>query len=93
VPVAFYIPDHLRSFTGRAAEVMIDGVPATVRDALAHLFERHPGLRDRVVDEQGQVRPHVNVFVGAESIRFTGGLDTLVPASAEISIIPAISGG
>ncbi len=51
------------------------------------------GVRDRVVTEQGQVRPHVNVFVGDESIRFTGGLSTPLSDGAEISIVPAVSGG
>jgi molybdopterin converting factor small subunit len=50
-------------------------------------------VRDRVVTEQGEVRPHVNVFVGDESIRFTGGLDTAVTSGAEIHIVPAVSGG
>jgi molybdopterin converting factor small subunit len=45
------------------------------------------------VTEQGQVREHINVFVGAENVRYTGGLQTPIPDSAEISIIPAISGG
>jgi molybdopterin converting factor small subunit len=50
-------------------------------------------VRDRVLTDQGAVRPHVNVFVGPESIRFTGGLDTPVSDGAEISILPAVSGG
>jgi molybdopterin converting factor small subunit len=53
----------------------------------------HPGVRDRVVNEQGAVRQHVNVFVGDESIRYTGGLDTPLAEGSEISIVPAVSGG
>jgi len=53
----------------------------------------HPGVRDRVMDEQGRVRPHVNVFVGHESIRWTGGLETPIPPDAELFILPAVSGG
>ena len=53
----------------------------------------YPGVRDRVVTEQGQVRPHVNLFVGAESIRFTGGLATPLADGAVMSIVPAVSGG
>src|SRR5262249_25486117 len=64
-----------------------------VGDALAALWALHPGVRDRVVTEQGEVRPHVNVFVGVESIRFTGGLETPLRDGAEISIVPAVSGG
>jgi molybdopterin converting factor small subunit len=50
-------------------------------------------VRDRVLDEQGRVRPHVNVFVGAESIRETGGLETPLGAGSELHIIAAVSGG
>ena len=62
-------------------------------EALDALCGLHPGVRDRVVDERGEVRQHVNLFVGAESIRYTGGLATRVPEGSEISIVPAVSGG
>jgi len=57
------------------------------------LWAVHPGVRDRVLTEQGALRPHVNVFVGPESIRFSGGLATPVTDGAEVSILPAVSGG
>jgi molybdopterin converting factor small subunit len=63
---------------------------AQVLDALWAVY---PGVRDRVLTEQGALRPHVNVFVGPESIRFSGGLATPVTDSAEVSILPAVSGG
>ncbi|HYM80957.1 MAG TPA: MoaD/ThiS family protein [Candidatus Limnocylindria bacterium] len=91
--VRFHVPGYLRPFTGGASRVELDGSPATVGAALEALWKLHPGVRDRVVTEQGQVRLHVNVFVGDESIRFTGGLDTAVPEGGEISIVPAVSGG
>jgi hypothetical protein len=50
-------------------------------------------VRDRVVTEQGQVREHINIFVGEENIRYSGGLATAIQKGAEISIVPAISGG
>lgn len=50
-------------------------------------------MLDRVLTEQGEVRPHVNVFVGEESIRYTGGLATPLTDGAEIAIVPAVSGG
>ena len=53
----------------------------------------HPGVRDRVLTELGELRPHVNVFVGDESIHTCGGLDAPATAGAPISIIPATSGG
>lgn len=91
--IVFHIPGYLRQFTGDASLVKIDASPATVGEALARLWEVHPNARDRVLDEQGAVRPHVNVFVGSEAIRFTGGLNTPVSDGAEISIVPAVSGG
>ena len=65
----------------------------TVGDALAALATRAPGVVDRVLDECGVLRPHVNVFVGEESIRFLGGLDAPVPEGSTITIVPAVSGG
>jgi molybdopterin converting factor small subunit len=93
VSLLVHIPGYLRTFTGGRSRVLLDGGAATVRQALERLWALHPGVRDRLVTEQGEVRPHVNVFVGNESIRFTGGLDTPVAEGAEISIVPAVSGG
>jgi molybdopterin converting factor small subunit len=73
--------------------VEVSATPATLRDALEALWTLYPGIRDRVVTEQGQIREHVNVFVGNEDVRHTGGLATAIPGGAEISIVPAISGG
>jgi len=50
-------------------------------------------MRDRVVTEQGEVRPHINIFVGDENIRYSGGLATRLSAECVISIVPAVSGG
>ena len=91
--IRFVIPGYLRAFTAGQGQVAVAESASNVREALERLWAIHPGVRDRVVDEQGDVRPHVNVFVGDESIRFTGGLDTPVPDGAEIWIIPAVSGG
>ena len=94
--LVFHIPPILRTFTAGRSSVSCDSAAATVADALAQLFALHPGLRDRVTDERGEVRQHVNVFLGAEAIRFTGGLATPLPRQAgtlEISIVPAVSGG
>jgi len=91
--VAVYIPAFLQPFAGGRARVLIDAAPATVEELLSELWRLHPGVRDRVVDEQGRVRQHVNVFVDTESIRYTGGLATAVPDGCTISIVPAVSGG
>ena len=93
MPVTFHIPGPLRSHAGGNSHVKMDASPATLRDALAALWTVYPGLRDRVMTEQGEIREHVNVFVGSEDIRYTGGLNTAIPAVSEISIVPAVSGG
>jgi molybdopterin synthase sulfur carrier subunit len=91
--VRFHISSGLRSFAGGRDQVEIGSSPGTVAAALEALWALHPGLRDRVANEQGQIREHVNVFVGNENIRYTGGLSTPVPAGSEISILQAVSGG
>ena len=89
----FHIPGALRDFTGGASEVEVECSGTTVRDALTALWLLYPGVRDRVVDEQEQVRRHINIFVGDENIRYTGDLATPVNRTSVISIIPAVSGG
>ncbi len=93
MPVTFYIPGPLRSFADGQSQIVVEPPPATVAEALAVLCERYPGIRDRVVTEQGQVREHLNIFVGNENVRYLGGLQAAVPEDAEITIIPSISGG
>jgi molybdopterin synthase sulfur carrier subunit len=93
MPVTFLIPGPLRCFAAGKSQIVIEQSPSTLADALEALWQRFPGIRDRVVTEQGQIREHINVFVGNEDVRFTGGLQTPMPDGAEISIIPAISGG
>ena len=93
MPVTVHVPAALRALTGGESRVRIDEPVGTVADALEGLWRILPAARDRVLTEQGEVRPHVNVFVEDESIRFSGGLATLVRDGAEIWILPAVSGG
>jgi molybdopterin converting factor small subunit len=93
MPVAFYIPGALREFTAGNSRVEIEHSPSTVAEALSALYMLYPGVRDRIVTEQGQVREHINIFIGNENVRYTGGLASPVPAGCEISIVPAVSGG
>jgi sulfur-carrier protein len=93
VPVTIRIPTYLASFAGGRNTLTIEGSPATVSEALTILWKDYPGLQDRIVDEQGAVRQHINIFVGDEAIRFAEGLSTKVPAGAEVLIVPAVSGG
>ncbi len=85
------IPTQLRTLSGGAAEVSVDG--ATVGEVLAALETAHPGFSARLFDDAGGLRRFVNVFVADEDVRFADGLDTKVEAGQTVSIIPAVAGG
>ena len=89
--VSVRIPTILRTFTGGSAEVPAD--PGTLREVLASLDASYPGLAGRIVDDSGNLRRFVNVYVGDEDVRFANGLDTPVPAGSRVSVIPAVAGG
>jgi len=91
--IAIHIPGPLRTFTDGQTEVHLAASAGTVREALDQLGALYPGVRDRILTEQGALREHINIFVGNEDIRYTGGLLTLLPAGAVVTIVPAISGG
>jgi len=91
--VSFWIPGPLRPMTAGRSRIKVETPGATLHDALESLLAAHPGIRDRILTEQGEVREHVNLFVGQTLARTAGGLATPLADGMEISIIPAISGG
>jgi molybdopterin converting factor small subunit len=91
--VTVELPGALRPFAGGSAELRLEGRHTTVAEVLRALAERHVGVTERVLDEQGALRPHVNLFVDGENVRWAEGLDTRVGPSSTIAIVPAISGG
>jgi molybdopterin converting factor small subunit len=94
--VTVVVPRALRRFSDGERRLELELAPtgqATVATVLAALAERYPGVRERTVDERGEVRRHVNVFVDDESVRYADGLATPVHDGAEITILPAVSGG
>ena len=91
--IAVVVPNALTPYTRGAGTLLVDAPCATVADALSAVAARWPALTDRVLTEQGELRRHVNVFVGDESIRFLDGLDTPIADGATIMIVPAVSGG
>jgi sulfur-carrier protein len=93
VPVTFRIPGPLRVYCGGVPRVEIESSPATLREAFEALYRECPAVRDRLVTETGQLREHINVFVGTENTRFTGEFATPLPPDTQISILPAVSGG
>jgi molybdopterin synthase sulfur carrier subunit len=93
MPVVFYIPGPLRAFSRGMRHVEIKTSPATLREALDELWKVCPGMRDRLMNEEGQLREHINIFVGKENVRYTGEFGTPLAPESEISILPAVSGG
>ena len=93
MPVIFHIPGALRQFTGGNSKVQLGQSPRILADALSALYVLYPGVRDRIFTEQGQIREHINIFIGDEDIRYTDGLTSILPPNSEISIVPAVSGG
>ena len=91
--VRFWIPGPLRSMTDGRSHVDVEPSGGALQDALEALFAAHPAIRDRVLTERGELREHVNVFVGKNEVRTLGGLATPMTDGMEISILPAISGG
>jgi len=88
--VTVKLPTQLRDTVGGAASVQAEG--ATVGEALESVFEQHGELRERLYQDGG-LRRFVNVYLGGEDIRFLDGLETAVPAGAELTILPAVAGG
>lgn len=89
--VSVRIPRPLRSLTDDLAEVSIDG--KTVREVIENLEKVHNGIKERICDEQGNLRRFVNLYLNEEDIRFLQNLDTEVGDEDGLSIVPAISGG
>jgi sulfur-carrier protein len=85
------IPTPLRNLTGGSATVQVDA--NSVGEVVEQLERAHPGLAERILDDRGQVRRFVNIFVDDEDIRFADGLATPVADGATVSIIPAVAGG
>ncbi len=84
------IPTILRPYTGDARAV--DATGSTVAEVIEDLEANHSGLKERLMDGE-QVRRFVNIYVNDEDIRFTGGLETAVPETATVVILPAVAGG
>ncbi len=91
MPVLVRIPTPLRSLTKGASEVQAKG--DTVLTLVDDLERQHPGLKDRIVDEAGEIRRFVNVYVNQEDIRFLDGDKTALKDGDEVTIVPALAGG
>lgn len=85
------IPTPLRKHTDGEETVEVEG--STAGEALQNLAEKHPGLREKIFDEEGGVRRYVNVFANERDIRFQDELETGLEDGDQVSIVPAIAGG
>lgn len=90
--ITIYLSGHLKNFTGGHTEVALEKDCDSVADVLDALWKLHPALRDRILDEQGEIRQHVNVFIGSEDVKRMNGLQTRVRDNA-MHIFNAVSGG
>ena len=84
------IPTILRNYTDGAKAV--EGSGGTVAELIGDLEGRHPGLRERLVDDNG-VRRFVNLYLNDEDVRFLGGLETPVSDGDTVTVLPAVAGG
>ena len=85
------IPTPLRRLTDGADSVETDS--ANVEDAIENLEAQYPGIRERVIDDSGELHRFVNIYVNGEDIRFVDGLKTSIKDGDEVSIVPAVAGG
>ena len=90
--LTIHLSGHLKPFSGGQVEIDLPGEFSTVRDALESLWQQHPALRDRVLNEQGEIRQHVNIFAGSYDVKRLKGLATKLFTN-ELHIFNAVSGG
>jgi molybdopterin converting factor small subunit len=89
--VSVRIPTILRTYTKGESEVSAEG--GTLAEVVDSLESSYPGIKARILDDQGAIRRFVNVYVGNDDVRFLEALETSTPAGAQVSVIPAVAGG
>ena len=89
--VSVRVPTPLRRFTAGVDEVPADG--ASIKAVIEDLERRHPGMRERLLDEKGDIRRFVNIYLNGDDIRFLDAINSKVKDGDDISIVPAIAGG
>ena len=85
------IPTILRTHTGGSKTV--EGSGSTLAALVDDIDSKHPGLKGRLVTDEGKLHRFVNVYVNDEDVRFTGALDTGLADGDEVTILPAVAGG
>jgi molybdopterin synthase sulfur carrier subunit len=85
------IPSPLRKITNGADKVAIDA--DNIQSCVDVLEDKFPGIKERLLDESGEIRYFVNFYVNGEDVRFLQSLETTLKDGDEISIVPAVAGG
>ena len=88
-----FLSGHLKSFSGGETEFTLRAEPETVGEALTSLWAQSAALRDRVLNEQGAIRQHVNIYYDGRDVRRLNGLETKIESGTELHIFNAVSGG
>ena len=89
--VTVRIPAPLRKVTNDKDRVEVDA--ENLADMVKAMEEQYPGIKERLLDEAGELRHFVNIYVNGEDVQFLDGLETAISESDEVSIVPAVAGG
>ncbi len=89
--VTVRIPGPLRRVTNGESQVAVEA--SSVGESIDSLDAKHPGIKERICDEAGELRYFVNVYLNGEDVRFLDGLKTEMNSGDELSIVPAVAGG
>jgi molybdopterin synthase sulfur carrier subunit len=85
------VPTPLRRLTNNQDKVEVEA--STIAEFIDGMEEAYPGIKERLMDESGQLRYFVNIYLNGEDVRFLQGVDTATQSGDEISIVPAVAGG
>ena len=88
-----FVSGHLKEFTGGGTEFVLEGEHGTVGEVLSALWAERAALRDRILNERGEIRQHVNIFYDGRDVRRLDGLATPIAPGCELHIFNAVSGG
>ena len=91
MPVTVRIPTPLRRMTNGQDKVELE--ESNLSTLIENLEASYPGVKERLIDENGDLRYFVNIYLNGEDVRFLDGLDTSASSGDEISIVPAVAGG
>ena len=89
--ISVKIPTPLRKLTDGNSTVSVSG--SDITNIISNLENKYPGIKDRICEENGEIRPFVNIFVNGEDIRYLEGLNSKLSENDEVSIVPAVAGG